>query len=170
MVFLKKSCPWMFYFSQINVFTACNLSKIYLQSETKAWFDLAQHSNFNQKIRVVPWKQLLLIFKNIKRTNFQFLQNLWKINLRINFFTGVFQGFWKLFRNTCLKERLWVATSVYFNREISLGSTYFLRKYYFREYLNVKIRHSKLFQGEYLFRGGSTYLLVNSTGRVGISQ
>ena len=33
--------------------------------------------------------------------------------------------------------------------------------HYSREYLNVKIPHSKLFQREYLFPGGSIYLLVN---------
>ena len=55
-----------------------------------------------------------------------------------------------------------MAASVHFNREASQGSMYIysLGKYCYREYLNVKIPHSKLFQGEYLFPGGSTYLLV----------
>ena len=54
-----------------------------------------------------------------------------------------------------------VAASVYFNREASQWSTYFLGKYYSRKYLNVKTPHSKLSQGEYLLPGGSTYLLGN---------
>ena len=53
-----------------------------------------------------------------------------------------------------------MAASVYFNRGASHQSMYFLGKYYSREYFNVKIPHSKLFQGEYLFPGGSTYLIV----------
>ena len=40
-----------------------------------------------------------------------------------------------------------MATSVYFNREASQRSIHFLEKYYSREYLNVKITHSKQFQG-----------------------
>ena len=62
-----------------------------------------------------------------------------------------------------LKEHVLVAASVYFHREASQGSTYtyFLVKYYSREYLNVEIPYLKLFQGEYLFPGRSTYLLVN---------
>ena len=36
----------VFYFSQINTFIACLLSKIYLQSERKAWFYLAQNLRF----------------------------------------------------------------------------------------------------------------------------
>ena len=54
-----------------------------------------------------------------------------------------------------------MATSVYFNKKVLQGSTCFLGKYYSREYLNVKIPHFRLFQGEYLFPGGSTYWLVN---------
>ena len=56
-----------------------------------------------------------------------------------------------------------MAASVYFNREASQGSTYvyFIGKHCYQEYLNVKKEHSKLFQGKYLFPGGSTYLLVN---------
>ena len=80
----------------------------------------------------------------------------------MNFFTGICQGFSLLFRDTDLKEHLWVAASVYFNSEASQGSTYFLGKYYSRDYLKVKIPHPRLFQGKYLFPGGSTYLLVNT--------
>ena len=54
-----------------------------------------------------------------------------------------------------------MTVSVYFNIEVSQGSTYFLRKYYSRKYLKVKIPHSNLFQGEYLFPEGRNYLLVN---------
>ena len=50
---------------------------------------------------------------------------------------------------------------VYFNIEVSQGSTYFLGKYYSREYLEVKIPHSNLFQVESLFPEGRNYLLVN---------
>ena len=80
--------------------------------------------------------------------------------MNMNFFRVTFQGFCLLFRNTYLKE-LKVATSGYFNKEISQGSTYFLGRCYSQEYLNVKIPRLKLFQGEYLSPGGSTYLLVN---------
>ena len=53
-----------------------------------------------------------------------------------------------------------MAASAYFNREVSQGRRYFLRKCYSWEYLNVKIPHSKLFQGECLFPEGSTYSLI----------
>ena len=81
----------------------------------------------------------------------------------MSFFTCAFQGFCLLFRNTYLKKHLWMAASVYFNREASQGSiyVYFIGKHCYLDYLNVKISHSKLFQGEYLFPGGSTHLLVN---------
>ena len=59
-----------------------------------------------------------------------------------------------------------MTTSVCFSRETSEGSTHFLGKYYSREYINVKISNSKLFQEEYLFPGRSTYLLVNIGGAV----
>ena len=54
-----------------------------------------------------------------------------------------------------------MAVLVYFNIEVSQRSTYFLGKYYPREYLKVKIPHFNLFQGEYLFLEGGNYLLVN---------
>ena len=54
-----------------------------------------------------------------------------------------------------------MATSVYFNREASRGSTYFLEIYYSLEYSKVKILHFNLFQGEGSFPGGSTFLLAN---------
>ena len=68
------------------------------------------------------------------------------------FFTGIFQGFCLLFRSTYR-----VTASVSFNKETIRESIYFPGKYYTREYLNVKIPHSKLFQGEFLFPGGSIY-------------
>ena len=77
----------------------------------------------------------------------------------MKFFTGIFERFWILLRNTYAKVYLWVAASVYFNREASQESIYFLGKYYSWRYLNVKIPHSKLSQEDYLFHGGSTYLL-----------
>ena len=82
----------------------------------------------------------------------------------MNFFPGIFQEFRLHFRNTILKGHLWVASSVHFNREASQWSTYFLGKYYSSKHLNVKISHSKLFEGECLFTGGSAYLLVNKRG------
>ena len=65
----------------------------------------------------------------------------------MNFFTGIFHRFCLLFRNIYLKEQFWMAASVYFNREASQRSIHFLEKYYSREYLNVKITHSKQFRG-----------------------
>ena len=70
----------------------------------------------------------------------------------MNFFTGIFPGFCLLFRNTYLKEHVWVAASVYFNNMASIGSTHFLEKYYFREYLNVIVPH--YFQGSTYFLEG----------------
>ena len=183
----------VFSFSKANVFIAWHLSKIYLRSQRKAWFYLAQnfifrfknirffiqkkrgvpwkqlflnflfflkstclllatflklilkqkkkcgfiwpktfnvlfkkHSNFYSEKRVVPWKQLLLNFKNIKINNLQLYKNLWKINMNTNFFTDIFQGFFLLSRNTSFKEYLWVDASVYFNSEVLQGRTYFL--------------------------------------------
>ena len=58
------------------------------------------------------------------------------------------------FYESYLKEHLSVAVFIYYNREASQWSTYFLGKYYYRKYLNVKIPLSKLFQGGY-------FLLVN---------
>ena len=73
--------------------------------------------------------------------------------MNMNFFTGIFVVFCLLFRSTHLKEHLCVVASVFFNREASQGSAYFLEKYYSWSYLNMKIPDSKL--------GGSTYLLIN---------
>ena len=59
-----------------------------------------------------------------------------------------------------------MAASVYFNREASQRSIHFLEKYYSREYLNVKITHSKQFQGGMCVEereregGGGGYLLT----------
>ena len=52
----------------------------------------------------------------------------------------------ELSRNTYLKEYLWIPGSI-----ISIK----------RLCKNVKIPHSKIIQGEYLFPGGSAYLIVN---------
>ena len=43
---LEKSYSWIFYFRQVNLFIACHLSKIYLQSERKAWFYLPNTFDF----------------------------------------------------------------------------------------------------------------------------
>ena len=45
-VFLGIRCSWIFYFSQIKVFIACHISKMYLQLGRKAWFYLAQNYRF----------------------------------------------------------------------------------------------------------------------------
>ena len=49
-----------------------------------------------------------------------------------------------------------MAASVYFNRAASKVCIYFLGIHYSWEYLNVKISHSKLFQGDYVFPGVSS--------------
>ena len=91
-------------------------------------------------------------FQKYKKITFNFNKIFWKINININFFKDVFQGFCLLFGNTdFLKEHPWVVISVYFDREVSKGSTFFLGIYYSQEYLNVKIPYSKLFQREYIF-------------------
>ena len=66
-----------------------------------------------------------------------------------------------------LRKDLWMAASVYFNREASQESidVYFLGKHCYQEYINVEILHPKLFQGEYLFPGRGTCLLVNKYWR-----
>ena len=64
----------------------------------------------------------------------------------MNFFIGIFQRFCLLFRYPYLKGH------VYFNRDISQGSTSFLGKYYSRECLNGKISHTqKYFKGNTYF-------------------
>ena len=93
-------------------------------------------------------------FQKYKKMNFNFSKIFEKINMTMNFFKEIFRGFCLLFRNTYLKQHLWVAASVYFKREVSQRSTYFLGKYYSRKYLNVKIPHSKLFQGSSYFLEG----------------
>ena len=39
--------------------------------------------------------------------------------MNMNFFIGIFLYFFLLFSNTYLKEHLWVAASIYFNKEAS---------------------------------------------------
>ena len=55
-----------------------------------------------------------------------------------------------------------MASSDYFNREASQESKYSLGTYYI---LNMKVPHTELFLGEYLFLGGSTLLQVNKYSR-----
>ena len=50
--------------SQVDVFIACHLSKIYLQSERKAWFYLVRNVQFPSK----PSN----FYSEKKRNNFQF--------------------------------------------------------------------------------------------------
>ena len=64
-----------------------------------------------------------------------------------------------LFRETSLNGCFRLLQYRGFTREINMYIS--LGKHCYQEYLNVEIPHSKLFQGEYLFPGGSTYLLVN---------
>ena len=45
-VFFENSYSWIFFFSQVKVFIACHISKIYVQLETKTWFYLAQNFRF----------------------------------------------------------------------------------------------------------------------------
>ena len=78
----------------------------------------------------------------------------------MKFFTSIFQGFYLIFKKY-LNEPLGVSISLHFNREASQWSTNFLGIYYFLEHLNVKIPHSKLYQGKCWFPAGSTYLLLN---------
>ena len=75
----------------------------------------------------------------------------------MNFFRVIFQGFCYILGT--LKEHLWMAASVYFNREVSQGNTYFLWKYYSREYINVKIPRSKLFKRSTCFLEGGLFLV-----------
>ena len=60
-----------------------------------------------------------------------------------------------LFKLTSLSDSFRLFQQRGFTREYVLG------KNYSREYLNVKIPRSKLFEGEHLFPKMSTYLLVN---------
>ena len=98
--FRKKFVPWIklflnFYFSQVIVFIAFHLSKTYIQSKTKVRFYLTKNLqyfiwktfDFLIKKKSCSWQKMFLNLKNIKN-NFQFLQNLWKINKYINFFKG----------------------------------------------------------------------------------
>ena len=78
----------------------------------------------------------------------------WWMKMKMNFLTGIFQGFCLLFRSTYLKEHLWVTASVYLNRKAAQGSPYFLGEYYSRDYFNVKMPHSKHFKGRTYFLEG----------------
>ena len=91
--FLSFASNKVFYFSQVNVFIVCHLSKICLQSERKSWFYLVQNVRFSVK------------------KNFEYLFRKKELFLKSSCFL--------LFRNTCLKEHHWVAASSYFNREDS---------------------------------------------------
>ena len=88
----------------------------------------------------------------------------------MNFFTCTFQGVCLPFRKTYLKEHLeWLLLFISIEK-LHKAVQFSCKKYYSREYLSVEITHSKLFQGGYLFRGGSTYLLINKYWGVVIFQ
>ena len=61
----------VFYFSPVKVFISCHLFKIYLLSERKAWFYLAQNirffvlKTFQFLFRIRPFKAAVLEFKKI---------------------------------------------------------------------------------------------------------
>ena len=88
-------------FLKSTSFLLVNFPKLIFNQKKKSgfiWFKtfdilFQKLQTFIQKKRVVPWKLLLLNFKNIGSNNLQFLQNLWKINMNINFFTGIFLYF-----------------------------------------------------------------------------
>ena len=115
-------------FLKSTSFLLVNFPKLIFNQKKKSgfiWFKtfdilFQKLQTFIQKKRVVPWKLLLLNFKNIGRNNLQFLQNLWKINMNINFFTGIFLYFFYYFVGTpILRKSIEMATSIYFNREAS---------------------------------------------------
>ena len=136
----KRGVPWkqlflnFLFFLKSTCLLLATFLKLILKQKKKCGFIcpktfnvlFKKHSNFYSEKRVVPWKQLLLNFKNIKINNLQLYKNLWKINMNMNFFTDIFQGFCLLSRNTSFKEHLWVDASVYFNSEVLQGRTYFL--------------------------------------------
>ena len=68
-------------------------------------FLFQKHSNIYFEKEFVPWKYM---FQNIKNIIVNSLKNQHKHEL----FHRYFQGFCLLFRNTYLKEHLWVAASV----------------------------------------------------------
>ena len=69
----------------------------------------------------------------------------------MNFFTCIFQGLCLPSRKTYLKEHLeWLLLLISIEK-LHKAVQFSYKKYYSREYLSVKITHSKLFQGEYLF-------------------
>ena len=61
----------VFYFSPVKVFISCHLFKIYLLSERKTWFYLAQNirffvlKTFQFLFRIRPFKAAVLEFKKI---------------------------------------------------------------------------------------------------------
>ena len=60
-VFFENSSCWISHFAQVNVFTVCHLSKIYLQTKGKAWLYLAQNL---QCFILRIFKKFCLLFRN----------------------------------------------------------------------------------------------------------
>ena len=169
-VFLENTCSWIF-LKSMCVLIAIFLTFIFNKKEKRAFiwpktfdFLFQKNSSINLfKKELFPKNSCFWISKKKELSNLaKDLKNKNKHELFHRYF---FQGFCLLFRNTYLKNHFSVAGLVYFNREASYWSAYFLGKYYSRKYLNVKIPHSKLFQGECLLHGGSTYLLGNMSWR-----
>ena len=103
-------------------------------------------SNFYSKKKSCSLKVPVSKFQKYKEKLLSIFVKSLKNNHEHELFHRHFSVFVLPFRNTCLKELIWVTASIYFNKAASI---------------NVKIPHYKLFQGEYLFPGGSSYLIVN---------
>ena len=108
MVFLENSCSWIFYFSQVKVFLACHISKIFLQSERKAWFYLAQNFRvfisktfkFLFRKKICSLKVAVPEFQKYKKKLLWILPKSLKNKHEHEIFTSIFQGFCLLLRNT----------------------------------------------------------------------
>ena len=94
------------------MFIACHLSEIYLQSERKAWFSLAQNIQFfiSKAFEYLFRKKRCSLqiavpeFQTYKKKKFSISAESLKNNTIMNFFIGTFQGFCLHFKNTYLKE------------------------------------------------------------------
>ena len=112
-VFLGIRCSWIFYFSQIKVFIACHISKMYLQLGRKAWFYLAQNYRFFILKRLdflfrkkCPLKILFLKFLFFLKTKcllfaiFESEGKLWSYLVQ-HFCFFIWKTFGVLFRRSC---------------------------------------------------------------------
>ena len=111
---------------------------------------------FGSKLSIFYFKTLQIVirkkesFQKYKKKQLSFFLKSLKNKQDCELFHRYFFVFFLLFNKTYLKEQLWLVASF-----ISIEK---LPK-------NLKIPHSRLFQGEYLFPGGSTYLIVNKHWR-----